>query len=182
MALRIDSYQKIESDAHALLSIHAITEAPIPIERLTRQMGVALISYDMGEEISGLLVLQGSTGTIGYNSKHSKKRQRFTIAHELGHYVLHREKENFFVDKDFLVKYRSSKSYNSDEIRLEQQANAFAAAILMPKNFIMEYLLAEKYKDYSESAIIDEMASKFDVSVLAMTYRLGNIMQFSEQW
>src|SRR5581483_8605180 len=156
MALRIDSFQKIENDAYSILAQFSINEAPIPIEEITKKMGVGLISYDMGEEVSGMLVLQNGNGTIGYNSKHSKNRQRFTIAHELGHFVLHRDKENLFVDKDFLVKYRSSKSYNSDEIRLEQQANAFAAALLMPKQFIMNYLTSEKYKNYSESQIIDE--------------------------
>jgi Zn-dependent peptidase ImmA (M78 family) len=184
MALRIDSFLKAENEAYGLIEKNKITQLPIPVDKIVSALGVSLISYDLGDEVSGVLVLNGEAGTIGYNSKHGRKRQRFTIAHELGHYMLHRQKDNFFVDKDFLVKYRSSKTYNynAEEIRQEQQANAFAAALLMPQTLILNHIHSEKYKDFGESDLIEELALLFDVSVLAMTYRLSNIMQFSESW
>src|SRR3954470_4270018 len=68
---------------------------------------------------------------IGINSSHPETRKRFTIAHEMGHLVLH-QLDQVHVDKQFLVKLRddiSSQAIDPHEI----EANAFAAALLMPE-------------------------------------------------
>lgn len=77
--------------------------------------------------------MDSGKGTIGFNPTESKTRQRFTIAHELGHFELHKQDSGLFVDKEFKMLFRDQNS-SSGEIRKEQEANAFAAAILMPEN------------------------------------------------
>ena len=84
------------------------------------------------------MVVTVKIALLSYNPNGSLVRQRFAITHEIGHFVLHKKQasEKIFVDKDFLVKYRNSKSYSSSEHRDEQAANAFAAELLMPENLI----------------------------------------------
>ncbi len=78
-----------------------------------------------------MLVVDGDQGAIGYNSAHARVRQRFTIAHELAHYVLHARrsgKAQLFIDNQ--VTYRrddqSSAGVNPEEI----EANQLGAALL----------------------------------------------------
>ena len=69
------------------------------------------MAYPLGDDVSGLLSIENGVGTIGYNQTEPKVRKRFTIAHELGHFELHRDKSDLFVDKQFI--YRSQNSGNN---------------------------------------------------------------------
>lgn len=176
-------YNKAENEAYKLLEQFNIVKPAIPIEKVVKGLGLSLVPYELGSEVSGMLILDDDTnGLISYNISHNINRQRFTIAHELGHYVMHRKTERLFIDKDFIVKYRSNKQYDTIEMQQEQQANAFAAAILMPINLVLEELKKAKFKKLEEADLIDQLSALFNVSTLAMTYRLSNIMQFAEQW
>ncbi|GAB3910106.1 ImmA/IrrE family metallo-endopeptidase [Mucilaginibacter boryungensis] len=182
MALLSKFYKTIEGQIDSMLNQAGITNAPVPIESIAKSQGVQVVAYDLGNEISGVLVIDEGSGTIGYNQDHPPVRQRFTIGHELGHYMLHvprNKSKELFVDKDFIVKFRSQKPYTQTEIRHEQEANAFAAAILMPKTFIIKEARNPKYANYSETKLIEELAKVFDVSVQAMTYRFADINLFS---
>lgn len=156
-----------------------VFEAPIPIKQVAMMCGAVVVPYELGEEVSGVLVVEGNKGTIGYNNSNSRVRQRFTIAHELGHLMQHVDFNNnpkeFFVDKDFIVKFRSDKKYSPREITQEREANAFAAAILMPQKFIMDELKKSKYRGLNENSLIEHLARVFEVSVPAMTYRLSDL-------
>ncbi|HEY0654038.1 MAG TPA: ImmA/IrrE family metallo-endopeptidase [Chryseosolibacter sp.] len=172
-------YKKIETQANKLLKDHKVDSPPVSVERIAKSIGVDVIPYEMGNEISGILVLNEGKGTIGYNPSQSKTRQRFTISHELGHFVLHaHSQKELFVDKDFIVKFRSKKTYSRAEIIHESEANAFAAALLMPKEFIMKELYKKKNQDLTETELIEELARAFDVSIPAMTYRLSDLNVF----
>ena len=176
-------YNKAEHQAYKLLEDFNICKPAVPIEKIAMRLGVSLVPYDLGNEVSGMLLLDDEhNGIISYNDKDNRNRQRFTIAHELGHYMLHRKSERLFIDKDFIVKYRSNKQYDSVEMQQEQQANAFAAAILMPANLIHEEMRKAKFRNFDEAKLIESLSEIFEVSNLAMTYRLSNIMQFAEKW
>lgn len=133
--------------------------------------------YNLGDEVSGILAINDGKGTIGYNLQHSKGRQRFTVAHELGHYVMHgKTKKELFVDKDYIVKFRSNKKYSLTEIKQEKEANAFAAALLMPKELVFKELYREQ--GLTENELIEFLAKRFEVSVPAMTYRISDLNSF----
>ena len=112
------------------------------VETIAKNLDLTVTAYDLGDGVSGALVIENNKGSIGYNPSHPKVRQRFTIAHELGHYSLHNTSkgDKLFVDKDFIVKYRNAASYTSAELKQEQEANAFGAALLMPKDFVLKEL------------------------------------------
>lgn len=95
---------------------------------------------------------------IGVNSKHSKTRQRFSMAHEFAHYQLHRNKLEYFSEGERIL-------HRSDERNtIEYQANSFAAEVLMPESMFR----AEVKKIGGNIA---ELAKSFGVSQLALRYR-----------
>ena len=165
--------KKIEGLATQLLSELNINELPIPIRKIAELKGLIIHPFDLGANISGVLVIDKEQGTIGINPLESPVRQRFTIAHELGHYLLHRESESLFVDKHFKILFRSQ-GQTSTEIKKEQDANAFAAAILMPKNRLEEKINESSF-DLTDDEAVKRIAQMFDVSVMAMTYRIANL-------
>ena len=86
-------------------------------------------------------------------------RQSFSIAHEIGHFILHNDGTNHVSKRD------TSSALGIDEKEIE--ANTFAANLLMPQNEILR-LIGNKYT-------LDSMASYFGVSSLAMEYRLNKL-------
>lgn len=107
---------------------------------------------------------------IHYNGYSSTTRQRFTVAHELGHYFVH---QHTFVDTGDIM-YRDVQWDIS-----ELQANQFAGELLMPVDMVLSE--GKKIIDYVESQaqFIERMASTFMVSKLAMHYRLINLQLLS---
>src|SRR5437773_283248 len=103
------SIRKAQMRAKALRAKHGTTAVPVDVSRLAEMEGVQIERSDFGEEISGLLVKHGDRATIGVNARHAGGRQRFTIAHELGHFLLHSSRE-LFVDKDYVVHFRDDNS------------------------------------------------------------------------
>lgn len=153
-----------------------ITVLPIPVDEIAQKRGIEIKPYDLGENISGVLFIDSNKGTIGYNPKESKVRQRFTIAHELGHYELHKKSKDLFIDKEFTVMFRDENS-SLGEIKKEQEANAFAAALLMPEKFLLHEIRNRNF-DLSEDDTMKELAKLFNVSVPAMTFRIANLNLF----
>src|SRR5688572_20279528 len=96
-------YSKIERLVASLLTQFEIVEAPVPIERLVKKSGIGIKYGDLGD-VSGLLVRDSAHTTIGVNSNHPKMRQRFTIAHEFGHCLLHTGISSHY-DRDYRVNY-----------------------------------------------------------------------------
>lgn len=110
---------------------------------------------------------------IGVNSQHHPNRQRFTIAHELGHLTLHRDaiEERVHVDKTFQVLMRNTNSASGTE-RIEIEANQFASELLMPLR-LLDPLLG-RY-DIDDDEPLQRLAHMFRVSKQALEYRIRNI-------
>jgi len=169
---------RIERITSDILKDFGITELPIPIDDIAKKRGLKIMSYDLGENVSGVLVINEGVGTIGYNPTEAKVRQRFTIAHELGHYELHRDEKSLFIDKNFIVEFRNQRS-STGEIKKEQEANAFAAAILMPERLLLKVIKNHNY-DLNEEDTMKELARRFNVSISAITFRIANLNLFKQ--
>jgi Zn-dependent peptidase ImmA (M78 family) len=164
-------YSKIETMVDGLLDQHHQSGPPVRIEKIAKELGVEIRAGDLGD-VSGLLVRSGEGAIIGVNSTQGRQRQRFTIAHELGHFLLHEGLINH-VDRNYRINYRSAESSmatNVDEI----EANFFAASILMPKQFLNNLDAVEALDD---DAQVQELARLFDVSRHAMSLRLANLYE-----
>jgi Zn-dependent peptidase ImmA (M78 family) len=131
-------------------------------------------SFEDGD-VSGMLLREdGMPPVIGVNTAHATVRQRFTVAHELGHWALHPGRLVIF-DRPMRVNRRDSVSAMATD-REEIQANAFAAALLMPERIVRQRvseLPPDEGRDPDRAAA--RLASVFDVSTLAMSFRLINL-------
>ena len=126
---RVDLGEKVKS----LLDDQGVTSAPVPVEKIARSLGAHVRHSPLDEELSGMIYINGNTPIIGVNSSHHRNRQRFTIAHEIAHLVLHRDmiSNQVHVDRRFPVLMRDAESAAGTE-RMEIDANRFAAELLMP--------------------------------------------------
>lgn len=160
-----------ERRAIAVLEQFGVDEAPTPVEDVARRLG-AQITYDSFEgDISGMLYRDGDTAVIGVNSRQAATRQRFTVAHECGHLVMHKG-QPMFIDRFVRVNLRSGESNKE-----EREANAFAAELLMPRALVpieVERVIA-RLGQSALPIVVAELASRFRVSEEAMTYRLTNL-------
>jgi Zn-dependent peptidase ImmA (M78 family) len=180
MAFDYKEIKKIEQRTIEILKDFSVLKPPVPVKDIALKLGLKVVPYEFDDDVSGILVINNNHGTIGYNPKNSKQRRRFTIAHELGHFILHNNSANeVFIDKDFIVKYRSDKQYTPVEVKQEQAANSFAASLLMPKELIQNELSKSIYKDLGEAEFIERLAKTFDVSVPAMSFRSANLDVFN---
>ena len=169
--------RRVEQTAENFLQELNVSTPPVDVEKISETLGVTLKPMDVKERVSGVLVLKNDKATVGYNRMDAPVRQRFTIAHELGHYALHRDAVQLFVDEEYAVAYRDSRS-SSGDIRREREANAFAAAILMPK-YLVEKEVEKLDFDLGSDDALATLADRFDVSTQAMAYRLANLGIFS---
>lgn len=128
---------------------HREEDAPILIKKVP-----------MDNYLSGSLSYKDGVWIMTVNSKQHPKRQRFTLAHELAHYILHKEKNTEFQDSTFF------RGNNMDS--LEYMANDFAAALLMPDDKVNE-LIKNGIRN------IGKLAEKFDVSAAAMKYKVEKL-------
>lgn len=162
------SIETINAKIRQLLAKHAVDSAPVDIYRIIKEEGISFSLEEMEDDHSGVLLVENGVAAIAVNRAHHPHRQRFTAAHELGHYTLHsRGRDRLFVDKAYRRSLVSSSGTDTDEI----EANRFAAALLMPDNLIRQ--------DTGENPITDldicKLALKFQVSEQAMTLRLVNL-------
>lgn len=138
---------------------------PVSVHAIAADLGLKVYRVrNWPDSISGQILLdQRRGGTSGYaiftNADHALTRRRFTIAHEIAHFVLHRGLIGDGIEHDAL--YRSGLSSP-----IEVQANKQAADILMPWHLVNRAIF-EGMRD------LDGLASKFQVSRSAMAIRLG---------
>ncbi len=143
----------IEDMAEKALALVECKEAPVPIEDIADKVGLKVVHFDFPNEVSG--VLKKDKKAIGVNKNHHPLRQRFTVAHELGHFLLgHEGHEEEFVDDKF-----------DRPFPVEREANLFASFVLMPKDWVTNS--AKK-----NNLDISSLAKEFKVSEQAMTIRL----------
>jgi Zn-dependent peptidase ImmA (M78 family) len=163
----------IHQKADEILRSMGIATLPVKVEEVARSYGLRVMAYPLEDNVSGILVIENGVGMIGYNQMESRVRRRFTVAHEFGHFVLHKDVSTLFVDKMF----RASKdhpAYKAHKKKYEQQANEFAAALLMPESFIRNEV-ARLNLDLGDAEGLNQLATIFDVSSTAMYFRLFNL-------
>lgn len=164
---------RVDNAARDLLSEFDVTTAPVDTFGLARHLGVVIVQSAMPEDVSGMLIREGNSSTIGLNidQQHSRQRQRFTVAHELGHLRLHRGRP-LIVDSAVRVNMRDATSARATS-REEVEANKFAALLLMPESMILSEVRKVGGADPDEMRAT--LARRFNVSLEAMGYRLVNL-------
>lgn len=168
--------QEIEQRVNDLLAEHGVDSVPVPVEVIARQRGLPIVEVEMEAGVSGALIRSGSVQGIAVNASQAPVRKRFTIAHELAHFVLdHVDKDH--LDWQFTVIRRDGRSSEAEDDQ-EIAANSFAANLLMPKQYLRQDVEAHVRFD-GEIQLDDSdvllLAKKYKVSGDAMRYRLQNL-------
>jgi Zn-dependent peptidase ImmA (M78 family) len=155
-------------DVNAIVQKYALV-APVDVKAIIGDIGLTYVERDMPEGESGYIEYDGWHCTIAVNINEGPQRKRFTAAHELGHFMMHRDllKKHRHLDRLFDEAANRNTARPLDHHH-EVQANQFASSLLMPKVTI-ERLLNEGV------TTIRDLASRFDVSRLAMEYRLKTL-------
>jgi Zn-dependent peptidase ImmA (M78 family) len=162
----------IRQEAQKLIENCSIINLPVNLEVIADSLNIKVVHDKLEDDISGFIKIVKNTAVCVINSSQHKHRQRFTLGHEIGHFVLHRyDKSPMFVDKGY--HYRNADS-SRGEIRKEIEANQFAAELLMPRKLIkMEF---DRIGENFDSDIhIYELSKAFQVSEQALSFRLQNI-------
>lgn len=147
-----------------------LAKAPVDLEAIFAELGIGYEERWMDDGASGSITRNGDGFIVAVNALESKNRQRFTAAHELAHYLLHRDLlgdgkrmnrhvDNLYGDErpDCLVFKRSH----------EIEANRIAAQIVMPKKLLEQ--------EHASNPDAGALANKFGVSKAAMDIRLKTL-------
>lgn len=163
---------KPNKEALRILRKYEITEPYVPVEGLPKKEGIRLLYLDLQDDLCGLALIKHGLKTIVVNSNHHTNRQRFTIAHELGHFLLHNiALDTVHVDAGLIM--RRDRSSSTGEDRLEVEANAFASTLLMPKFMLDKHVPSEL--DFTDDGRMKEIARLFRVSPAALQFRLMSL-------
>lgn len=140
---------------------------PVPLISMANDMGISVYQTDkLPNSVSGLIAKEDDGFFIYVNNNHPITRKRFTIAHELAHFIKHKsilEEEGQHIDGAKTVILMRSDDHN----KIEKEANELAAEILMPEE--------EFEKEWKKAETIEEVAEVFGVSVQAASIR-GSVL------
>lgn len=142
-----------------------LVRAPVDVSAAARRLGLAVYSAKLGDKVSGVLMRDPSYGTpsgfvVFVAENEPAVRQRFTAAHECGHFVLHKDSVGHRNEDNYLLRSEGMST------RQEVEANKFAADLLMPRPLIEQAMRAGITTPAA-------LARHFQVSELAMSIRLG---------
>lgn len=157
-------------EARKLLEEAGVVAVPVAVERIARSHQVRIQYAPFDGDLSGMAYIKNGVAIIGVNALHHPNRQRFTIAHELGHIRLHRpviEKEVHLDQGSLRRDALAAAGTDSKEI----EANTFAAELLMPHT-LLTAVLDGRTIDLEDDDSVAALAKKFKVSQAAMRFRL----------
>jgi hypothetical protein len=141
-------------------------KTPVPIYEIIFEMGVEFAFQAMPDNVSGWIErLPSGKYKIAVNSNHPSTRQRFTAAHELGHYIYHRDLLGDGIGDNRAYRPDGTDRPNANILpRHERQANSFAANVLMPRQVIAAIPGPQN---------VPKLAELFEVSQETMRIHLG---------
>ena len=148
---------------------HYASKPPVDVKAMANALGLTYVERRMHPDESGGIEYKDRQYIVFVNDSETEQRKRFTAAHEIAHYLLHRDilRERGHMDRLF-----DSAAYDNPEEPLtryhEVQANKYAASLLMPKFAIRDQMA-------HGNNTLSGLAEKFNVSRKAMRIRLDNL-------
>ncbi len=144
-----------------------LRDKPVRLGLLARELGINVKLSALGRGLSGLVESKDGGYTIKINRHETRERQRFTLAHEIAHFLLHREVIDANGEIRDNVLYRSGQPE-----RLEHEANRLAADLIMPNDLVQSDLASIGVP--VSDAVIERLAQEWQVSKAAMEIRLSS--------
>lgn len=156
-------YDKAKRTALEILQRYGYTDPPISPFEVAAYLGLSVREIVMPVEyrnVSGFIDL--SQHVIFVNKEDPVNRRAFTVAHEVGHYLLHKDE---ILSDPYAYQFLYRDATLTNEKALEKEANYFAANLLVPSTML------EKFKNYS-AALLSKL---FIVSQEVINYRLKDL-------
>lgn len=164
-------YKKMQGPTREILDRY-LSEYPVKLGQIAKELGVSIKVSSMNTGVSGQIMQEDGRYIIRVNRHEARERQRFTIAHELAHFLLHKpvidSSPEGITDN---VLYRSG-----EPERIEYEANRLAADIVMPMPLIQR-VLDDEFGGVVTEATIESLAARFQVSKAAMEIRLSTFAE-----
>jgi Zn-dependent peptidase ImmA (M78 family) len=155
-----------KNQAKKILKENFVLEPPVDVYEIARNAGIKIVEDifpDDFENVSGFINIEDDLPVMYVNADEPENRRKFTVAHELGHWVLH--EDAIREDSRRAVLFRVALG-QANKDPLEKEANAFAAELLVPTEFF------ERVKgDKSQN----ELADVFKVSAEVIGYRMVDL-------
>jgi Zn-dependent peptidase ImmA (M78 family) len=145
-----------------ILSEHLQTAPPVDMRALAGKLGLELVEMRLPDDISGKIERDGNIYRVTVNAAHGERRKRFTIAHEIAHYVLHRDLFDKGIVDDAL--YRSANMPDA----IERQASHYGASLLMPDHLVRKFW-------ETGPRTKEALADRFEVSVPVAEIRIREL-------
>ena len=120
------AYKNSRDAAWQCLIDYRVDSLPADVRGVARAAGIKIVKNSAVDDLmlseSGISVFDGQQWFIVYDDENTRHRCRFTISHELGHIFLGHE----------LVDGRHGRTFDTDRLRNESEANVFASRLLAP--------------------------------------------------
>ena len=157
-------FQGLDAATKEIVDAH-LTGYPVKLGSLAKALGIRVLRATLPRGISGEIRQEDGDFVIRVNRHEAKHRQRFTLAHEIAHFLLHRHQiiEDGGWSENVLLR-------SGQPAQVEFEANRLASDLILPSN-----LVENAVKEYSGplvDEVIEDLARKFGVSITAMEIKL----------
>lgn len=162
-------------EATDLLAKLGTDTLPVPVEQLAELAGAQVRFGPMDSELSSFVLNRRGTAVIGVNDQKPLTRQRFAIAHEIGHILLHADllADVVHIDKEFkLAELQGRDSW------FEAEASQFAMELLIPSQRLRRELV--NGWDIDDPTRVEALAELFGVKAATIHYRLSDSLRRNE--
>ena len=156
-----------ETAARNLLDEQQLTMLPIDPEKVAANLGAVVIHQPGPVELSGMLLRRDGQDVIGIRAELESERQRFAVAHLVGHLYLHARRDLIL---DTATRYAHPTLPSMPTDREEAEANRFAAALLVPEGIVRR--MAVEADARTADQLLDLLTPRFEVTRAAMASRL----------
>ena len=162
-----NEFQNLDPEVRAQIDAY-LAEYPVRLGALAAALGVKVLRSTLPRGISGQIGQEDGEFVIRINRHEAKHRQRFTLAHELAHFLLH--KDRVIADGGWSenVLLRSGQP-----AKVEYEANRLASDLVIPSAKLAE--AAKEYNGPITDEVIEDLAKRFGVSTTAMEIKLQMI-------
>lgn len=185
--IRMDEVTKSKAEigksASELLEQYNMKDIPIDVVVLAKRMGFVVGNAILEDDSDGFIVVSPKANDIsgikadkiiGVNAERDIKYKVFIIAHELGHYILH--------CKNAQERYYAHREHKKGKGEEEQDADFFAASLLMPEELFKKRYNELKGKELSEEDCISLLVQDFSVPKDAVIRRIKEINNVGEEF
>lgn len=151
-------------------AIWGVDRIPVDPVTIAKKLGIEVYETVLPDTVSGAIIKEkGKDARILVQANDTDNRKRFTVAHEIGHFIANSDSGEDTFEYVDLRDTESSEGNNPKEVF----ANKFAAELLMPQDLVKQA--------FRSTQSVSLLAAQFGVSAEAMRFRLKNLGLLREQ-